>query len=119
MEHTLLRKTLALPIFSSDALSSVAYATEQILLVLAVLSTGRANYAPKTSSGEPWRLLTAMFVVFAILVHAPLILIDPHTHMHWAENAVNIALIGSAWVIAASINAGGKGSSTHSGLGIG
>jgi len=64
-------------------------------------------------------LLTAMFVVFAILVHAPLILIDPHTHMHWAENAVNIALIGSAWVIAASINAGGKGSSTHGGLGIG
>jgi uncharacterized membrane protein YphA (DoxX/SURF4 family) len=48
-------------------------------------------------------LLTAMFVVFAVLVHAPLIITDPHTHMHWAENAVNFALIGSAWVIAASL----------------
>ena len=53
-------------------------------------------------------LLTAMFVVFGILVHAPTIFIDPHTHFNWAENAINFALIGSAWVIAASIPAVGK-----------
>jgi amino acid transporter len=34
LEHTLLPKILALPVFSSDALSSVAYATEEILTVL-------------------------------------------------------------------------------------
>jgi amino acid transporter len=34
MEHTLLPKVLALPIFASDALSSNAYATEQIMVVL-------------------------------------------------------------------------------------
>jgi amino acid transporter len=34
LEHTLLPKVLALPVFSSDALSSVAYATEEILIVL-------------------------------------------------------------------------------------
>ncbi|MEA2556987.1 MAG: hypothetical protein QOG88_525 [Actinomycetota bacterium] len=34
LEHTLLPKILALPVFSSDALSSVAYATEEILAVL-------------------------------------------------------------------------------------
>ncbi len=34
LEHTLLPKILALPVFSSDALSSVAYATEEILKVL-------------------------------------------------------------------------------------
>lgn len=34
MEHTLLPKSLALPVFSSDALSSVAYATEEMLFVL-------------------------------------------------------------------------------------
>src|SRR5512134_2289930 len=34
LEHTLLPKTIALPVFSSDALSSNAYATEEILLVL-------------------------------------------------------------------------------------
>jgi amino acid transporter len=32
--HTLLPKKIALPVFASDALSSVAYATEQILIVL-------------------------------------------------------------------------------------
>jgi amino acid transporter len=36
MEHTLLPKTLALPVFSSDALSSVAYATEEMMIALAV-----------------------------------------------------------------------------------
>jgi amino acid transporter len=34
--HTLLPKKIALPVFASDALSSVAYATEQILIVLSV-----------------------------------------------------------------------------------
>jgi hypothetical protein len=47
-----------------------------------------------------------MFVVFGILVHAPTILSDPHTHFNWAANAMNFALIASAWVIAASITAG-------------
>ena len=51
-------------------------------------------------------LLAAMFIVFSILVHAPRVLITlPHNHFAWGENAVNIALIGSAWVIAASIPA--------------
>ncbi|MGZ4657496.1 MAG: DNA-binding protein, partial [Blastococcus sp.] len=34
LDDTLLPKRLALPIFCSDPLSSVAYATEQIILVL-------------------------------------------------------------------------------------
>jgi amino acid transporter len=37
--HALLPKRLALPIFASDALSSVAYATQEILLVLTVGGT--------------------------------------------------------------------------------
>jgi uncharacterized membrane protein YphA (DoxX/SURF4 family) len=47
-------------------------------------------------------LLTAMFVVFGILVHAPTIFFHPHVHFNWAENAMNFALIGSAWLFAAS-----------------
>lgn len=39
MGETLLRKRIALPVFCSDPLSSVAYATEQILLVLVVGGT--------------------------------------------------------------------------------
>src|SRR3954451_12446728 len=38
LPHTLLPKVLALPIFSSDPLSSVAYATEQIMVVLLAAS---------------------------------------------------------------------------------
>lgn len=34
LEHTLLPKTIALPVFASDALSSMAYATQEVLLVL-------------------------------------------------------------------------------------
>jgi amino acid transporter len=37
MEHTLLPKTIALPVFSSDPLSSNAYATQEALLVLAAV----------------------------------------------------------------------------------
>jgi amino acid transporter len=36
LEHTLLPKTIALPVFSSDPLSSNAYATQEALLVLAL-----------------------------------------------------------------------------------
>jgi amino acid transporter len=45
LEHTLLPKILALPVFSSDALSSVAYATEEILLVLLTVSASAAHLA--------------------------------------------------------------------------
>ena len=36
LAHTLLPKRIALPVFASDALSSVAYAPEEIFLVLSV-----------------------------------------------------------------------------------
>src|SRR5688500_6132956 len=39
-EHQLLPKVLALPVFSSDPLSSVAYATEEMMLVLALAGAG-------------------------------------------------------------------------------
>ncbi|HEX9124452.1 MAG TPA: APC family permease [Actinomycetota bacterium] len=45
LEHTLLPKILALPVFSSDALSSVAYATEEILAVLLSVGVGAAVYS--------------------------------------------------------------------------
>ncbi|HEY3206644.1 MAG TPA: hypothetical protein VGJ58_06810, partial [Gaiellaceae bacterium] len=42
LEETLLPKTLALPIFASDPLSSVAYATESALVVLVAASAAAA-----------------------------------------------------------------------------
>jgi len=40
MEHTLLPKVIALPVFSSDPLSSNAYATQEIMLVLGLAGAG-------------------------------------------------------------------------------
>ncbi|HZD23710.1 MAG TPA: APC family permease, partial [Acidimicrobiia bacterium] len=42
-EHQLLPKRLALPVFASDPLSSVAYATEEAMLVLALAGTATFN----------------------------------------------------------------------------
>src|SRR6202142_4165354 len=44
--HTLLPKRIALPVFASDALSSVAYATEEILIVLSVGGIALFHYTP-------------------------------------------------------------------------
>jgi amino acid transporter len=44
MEHTLLPKVLALPVFSSDPLSSVAYATEEMMLVLALAGASALSF---------------------------------------------------------------------------
>lgn len=48
-------------------------------------------------------LLTFMFASFTALVHVPMLVADPSNHWIWNENAVNIALIGAAWVVADSL----------------
>ncbi len=48
-------------------------------------------------------LLTAMFASFTPLVHVPMLLADPSSHINWAENALNLALTGAAWVVADSL----------------
>ena len=44
LEHTLLPKVLALPVFASDALSSVAYATGEILVALSLVTANPDPY---------------------------------------------------------------------------
>ena len=44
LEHQLLPKTLALPVFSSDPLSSNAYATEEMMLVLVLAGTAAFRF---------------------------------------------------------------------------
>jgi uncharacterized membrane protein YphA (DoxX/SURF4 family) len=48
-------------------------------------------------------LLTAMYASFTPLVHVPMLLADPASHWNWAENALNLALTGAAWVVADSL----------------
>ncbi len=49
-------------------------------------------------------LLTCMYVSFALLVWGPMLLTDSSSHMIWAENALNLVLIGVAWVAADSLS---------------
>jgi uncharacterized membrane protein YphA (DoxX/SURF4 family) len=47
-------------------------------------------------------LLTIMFALFSVMVHIPMAIADPGNHWIWNENAVNLALVGAAWVVADS-----------------
>ncbi|HUP18261.1 MAG TPA: hypothetical protein VM848_19705 [Acidimicrobiia bacterium] len=50
-QHQLLPKRLALPVFASDPLSSVAYATEEAMLVLALAGTAAFSFLTPLSLG--------------------------------------------------------------------
>jgi uncharacterized membrane protein YphA (DoxX/SURF4 family) len=51
-------------------------------------------------------LLTVLYVLFSVFVHARLLATDPTSHMFWTMNAINILFVGTAWTIADSL--GGK-----------
>ena len=53
-------------------------------------------------------LLTAMYASFTLLVHGPMLVADPSNHEVWSENALNLALIGAAWVVADSLRGAEK-----------
>jgi amino acid transporter len=60
LAHTLLPKRIALPVFASDALSSVAYAPEEIFLVLSVAGMSAVAMAP-------WIGLAVGFVMLVVI----------------------------------------------------
>lgn len=60
LSHTLLPKRIALPVFASDAMSSVAYAPEEIFLVLSV--AGLSAYAM-----APWIGLAVALVMLVVV----------------------------------------------------
>jgi uncharacterized membrane protein YphA (DoxX/SURF4 family) len=98
--------------------SHYLYLANTVSMVPAWLPPGQTFWAYATGAGQiaagiaiivgvcarpAAMLLAAMYVVFAILVHVPRIIMHSLTAMSWGENAVNLALTGAAWVIAASI----------------
>lgn len=60
LAHTLLPKRIALPVFASDAMSSVAYAPEEVFLVLSV--AGLSAYAM-----APWVGVAVAFVMLVVV----------------------------------------------------
>src|SRR5579872_4597088 len=65
MEHTLLPKFLALPVFASDAISSVAYATQQIILALGAAGLWLAE---EKGAYTHYTLLIAGLIVFLLAI---------------------------------------------------
>jgi amino acid transporter len=60
LEGTLLPKKIALPVFASDALSSVSYATEEILLVLTLGGLAFIHFTPWIALGVVVLMLTVV-----------------------------------------------------------
>ncbi|MEI5010515.1 APC family permease [Streptomyces sp. PmtA] len=66
---TLLPKRLALPIFASDPLSSVAYATQEILLVLTLGGLAYLHFTPWIAAAVVF-LMTVVVLSYRQVVHA-------------------------------------------------
>ena len=79
----------------SQAFWGYATGIAHIAAGLAILTGVRARLAAI--------LLTAMYGSFTLLVHGPMLLGDPRDHGILSENALNLALIGAAWVVADSL----------------
>lgn len=60
LQHTLLPKRIALPVFASDALSSVAYAPDEILLMLSFAGASAFVFSP-------WIALAVVVVMLAVV----------------------------------------------------
>ena len=60
LKHTLLPKRIALPVFASDALSSVAYAPDEILLTLSIAGATALLYSP-------WIALAVVVVMLTVV----------------------------------------------------
>src|SRR5258707_2364311 len=60
LSHTLLPKRIALPVFASDALSSVAYAPDEILLTLSIAGAAAYVYSP-------WVALAVVIVMLTVV----------------------------------------------------
>ncbi len=48
-------------------------------------------------------LMTAMLVSFGLLANGRILLADHASHWNWTESAVNLAVVGAAWVVADSL----------------
>ncbi|MGW1890555.1 APC family permease [Streptomyces sp. NPDC002004] len=69
LHETLLPKRIALPIFASDPLSSVAYATQEILLVLTLGGLTYLHFAPWVAAAVV-ALMTVVVLSYRQVVHA-------------------------------------------------
>src|SRR6478752_2795043 len=97
MEEQRLPKTIALAVFSSDALSSTAYATEEILFVVAV---GGSSLALGLSKLVPISIVVATLLAIVIVSYRQVIFAYPGGGGAYAVSKENLgempALVAAA-----------------------
>ena len=114
LEHQRLRKLVALPTFSSDALSSTAYATEEILFVVAA---GASSLALGLSSLVPISIVVAILLTIVVLSYRQTIYAYPHGGSSYVVSRENLGtraslvagasiLVDYVLTVAVSISAG-------------
>jgi amino acid transporter len=99
MEEQRLTKRIALAVFSSDALSSTAYATEEILFVVAV---GASSLALGLSKLVPIAIVVAILLAIVIVSYRQVIFAYPKGGGAYAVSRENIGEMSSL-VAAASL----------------
>ena len=92
MEEQRLPKTIALAVFSSDALSSTAYATEEILFVVAV---GASSLALGLSKLVPIAIVVAVLLAIVIVSYRQVIFAYPDGGGAYVVSQENIGEMAS------------------------
>jgi amino acid transporter len=87
MEHTLLPKILALPIFASDALSSVAYSVEASLLILVLASSNVRRFI------IPINLAVAAVMAIVVTSYRQVVRAYPTSAGSYVVSSENLATI--------------------------
>jgi amino acid transporter len=92
LEHQRLRKLIALPTFSSDALSSTAYATEEILFVVAA---GSSSLALGLAKLVPLSIVVAVLLTIVVLSYRQTIYAYPHGGSSYVVSRENLGQLPS------------------------
>src|SRR6478609_696156 len=88
MEEQRLSKKIALAVFSSDALSSTAYATEEILFVVAV---GASRLAVGLSTPLPIAVVVAVLLAIVIVSYRQVVFAYPNGGGAYVVSKENIS----------------------------
>lgn len=95
-EHQRLRKTIALPVFASDAISSTAYATDEILIVLlGAVAGGVGIGAAAWSKLVPLAIVVCLLLAIVVLSYRQTIFAYPSGGGSYIVSKVNLGTIPS------------------------
>lgn len=94
-QHQRISKKVALPVFSSDAISSTAYATEEILRVFLIAGTGAAAGLASFSKLVPISIMVVVLLVIVVISYRQTIFAYPSGGGSYVVSRENLGEIPS------------------------